>query len=557
MGATIAIGVQNFADVRERGVFYIDKTSFVRQWWNNKDDVTLVCRPRRFGKTLNMSTVECFFSSHHRNRADLFEGLEVWSDPAMRAEQGAWPVVALSFAGVKGDTFVGVASLICNRIAQADRDHAADVDLDDVSEREALLFSGRPPTIDPKEAPDALLRLCELLYRASDKRVIVLLDEYDTPMQEAWLNGFWDETASLVRSLFNNTFKTNRYLERALLTGVTRVSRESIFSDLNNLEVVTTTSKKYATSFGFTENEVFTAMRAAQLDDFAGVKAWYDGFTFGDTTDIYNPWSIIKYLSERELGPYWANTSSNSLVAELLRTGDKGIKADFETLLQGGTVRKQLDEQVVFGELGRKPGAVWSLLLANGYLKVAARDPASPGFYDLALTNREVGVAFDDMVRGWFDAAGENYGDFVRALLAGDVDGMNHYMNDVALETFSSFDTGARPSQSEPERFYHGFVLGLLVELRGRYRVLSNRESGYGRYDVLLEPCDPARDDGIVIEFKVRDQKTEASLTATVENARRQIGDRRHAGDLVARGVPAERVRTYGFAFEGKRVLVG
>ncbi len=452
MGATIAIGVQNFADVRERGVFYVDKTDFVRQWWSNKDDVTLICRPRRFGKTLNMSTVECFFSSHYRNRADLFEGLDVWADQAMRAEQGAWPVVALSFAGAKGDTFDGVASLLGNRIAQAYRDHAADVDHDGLSEREELLFSGRLPTVDPKEAPDALLRLCELLYRASGRRVIVLLDEYDTPMQEAWLNGFWDEMASLVRSLFNNTFKTNRYLERALLTGVTRVSRESIFSDLNNLEVVTTTSKKYATSFGFTEDEVFAAMEAVGLDDFAGVKTWYDGFTFGGTPDIYNPWSILKYLSEREMGPYWVNTSSNSLVGELLRTGDKGLKADFETLLQGGTVRKQLDEQVVFGELGRKPGAVWALLLANGYLRVAARDRAASGTYDLALTNREVGEAFDSMVRGWFEAAGENYGDFVRALLSGDVDGMNHYLNGVALETFSMFDTGMRPSESEPER---------------------------------------------------------------------------------------------------------
>lgn len=341
------------------------------------------------------------------------------------------------------------------------------------------------------------------------------------------------------------------------MTGVTRISRESIFSDMNNPEVVTATSKKYATSFGFTEDEVFAAMAQMGLTDRAGVKAWYDGFTFGGVRDIYNPWSIIKYLSVGELGPYWANTSSSALVSRVVREGGKGLKSDFETLLQGGVVRKRLDEQVVFGELGRKPGAVWALLLANGYLKVVEHVSSEESLYDLALTNHEVRVAFDDMVRGWFEVAGEDYGDFVAALLQDDLEAMNHYMNDVALETFSMFDSGTRPAESEPERFYHGFVLGLLVELRGRYRVLSNRESGFGRYDVLLEPCDPCTDDGIVIEFKVHNPRHEGSLEETVAAAREQIAAKCYVQDLVARGVPADRVRCYGFAFEGKRVLIG
>lgn len=557
MKTTIAIGAQNYADVRERGVFYIDKTDFIRQWWGNKDDVTLICRPRRFGKTLNMSMVECFFSTRFAGRKDLFEDLDVWEDASLRAEQGTWPVVALSFAGAKGTTYEEIRTRLCECIARAYRDYACELGGVETSPAEDQLLRGTRTCVSPLEAAVALTRLCELLYRATGKRAIVLLDEYDTPMQEAWLQGFWDEATGFVRSLFNNTFKTNPYLERALLTGVTRVSHESIFSDMNNPEIITTLSQKYASSFGFTEAEVFAAMDEMGFVDRAGVKSWYDGFTFGGVSDIYNPWSIIKYLSTGELGPHWANTSSNALVDVVLRDGGRGLKADFETLLQGGTVCQRLDEQVVFGELGRKPGAVWALLLANGYLRTVGRPNAEDGTYELALTNREVRVAFDDMVRGWFEAAGEDYGDFVASLLQGDLDAMNHYMNDVALETLSVFDTGTRPADNAPERFYHGFVLGLLVELRGRYRVRSNRESGFGRYDVMLEPCNPHRDDGIVIEFKVRDPHREASLDETVVAARAQIDEKQYASELVSRGVPVDRVRCYGFAFEGKRVLIG
>ena len=557
MPRTVAIGVQDFAELRERGCFLVDKTSFITDWWRAEDHVTLVCRPRRFGKTLNMSMVECFFSNRYAGRADLFADMRVWEELDVRAEQGAWPVVAISFSAAKGAGAEAVIRRICEQIAYAWRVHRQDVDESSLGSRELDILTGKTPFVDPLDAPSLLARLCELLALSTGKRCIVLLDEYDTPLHEAWVGGFWDEVSEFVRALFNATFKSNPNLERALLTGITRVARESIFSDLNNPKVVTATSPEYATSFGFTEAEVSDAMDEFGLDAIDEVKRWYDGFVFGGVTGIYNPWSITNYLDTGRLAPYWANTSGNALVSKIVREGDADLKVDFEALLAGGTVEQLFDEQVSFDDLGRRPGAVWGLLVAGGYLRIVAQGASPDAPSCLAITNYEVSLAFDGMVRGWFDGVSSRYGAFVRALIAGDLDAMNAYMNDVALDTFSTFDTGARPSGMEPERFYHGFVLGLLVELRGRYLVRSNRESGFGRYDVLLEPTNPVRDDGIVLEFKVRNPRREATLEDTVSAARAQIADRDYARELVLRGVPAGHVRTYGLAFEGKRVLIG
>ena len=557
MPRTVAIGVQSFAELRERGHFLVDKTSFIADWWHSADQVTLICRPRRFGKTLNMDMVECFFSNKYASRADLFNGLDVWSDADLRREQGAWPVVSLSFSAAKGASAEAVVRRICEQIARAWRQHRDDIDADSLGDQERDLLEGRTPFVDPMVAPNSLARLCELLEQSMGKRCIVLLDEYDTPLHEAWVGGFWHEVSEFVRAFFNSSFKSNPSMERALLTGITRVARESIFSDLNNPKVVSATSPEYATSFGFTQDEVSAAMEEFGLHKLDQVKDWYDGFTFGGVPDIYNPWSITNYLDSGRFAPYWANTSGNALISKIVREGDADLKSDFEVLLSGGSVEKRFDEQVSFDELGRRPGAVWGLLVAGGYLRIEAADPSHEDGSILKITNHEVALSFDGMVRGWFDVVSSRYNAFVRALLAGDLDAMNVYMNDVALDTFSTFDTGKRASGLEPERFYHGFVLGLLVELRGRYLICSNRESGFGRYDVLLEPVDPKADDGIVLEFKVHNPRKEATLEDTVSAAKQQIADKRYANELEAEGLAPERIHAYGFAFEGKRVLIG
>ncbi len=335
MARKLGIGHDDFAVVRESNNFYVDKTNFIREWWESNDKVTLITRPRRFGKTLNMSMLENFFSLQYAGRGDLFEGLSIWRSEQYRELQGTYPVIFLSFANVK-----------------------------------------------------------EASYKEARKKI------------------------GYTRGLFNSTFKTNSYLERAVMTGITRINKESIFSDLNNLKVVTTTSEKYSDCFGFTEEEVFAA-----LDEFGlsgqkqKVKDWYDGFTFGDRGDIYNPWSVISFLSEKKAGAYWANTSSNSLVGKLIQEGSRDVKESFETLLQGGSIAAEIDEQVVYSMLGGDEQALWSLLLASGYLKVkksgscASESGEWEQDYELELTNFEVKAMFRKMIRKWFGGAAHGYND--------------------------------------------------------------------------------------------------------------------------------------------------
>ena len=564
MSETITIGTQDFEKLRKGQNFYIDKTSFIKEWWEAGDDVTLITRPRRFGKTLNMSMVEEFFSIQYENRGDLFEGLSIWKEEKYRELQGTYPVIGISFANIKEENYTDtkhrinqlISNLYSNFWFLLDSPHLKDHEkkyIKDVTEQELDL----PDTV----LTMSLHKLAGFLFNHYGKRVIILLDEYDTPMQEAYVHGYWNELVHFMRSFFNATFKTNPYLERAIMTGITRVSRESIFSDLNNPKVITTTSDEYATSFGFTENEVFQALENFGYGDKEeDVKKWYDGFVFGQQTDIYNPWSIINFLDTGKFAPYWANTSSNSLIGKLIQSGSQNVKMIMEDLLQGNTFYTELDEQIVFDQLDRKESAIWSLLLASGYLKVDSftfQERRNRYLYGLKLTNLEVQMMFEDLVKGWFEESEADYNGFIKALLQDNIDAMNEYMNDVAAQVFSSFDTGKNPSKKQkPERFYHGFVLGLLVELRDRYLVTSNRESGFGRYDVILEPLEDGLD-AIILEFKVRKCKREATLADTVNVALQQIEEKGYATDLIAKGIQENKIRKYGFAFEGKHVLIG
>ena len=575
MAKVVGIGKQRFDKIIENDCFYIDKTMFIKEWWENQDDVTLITRPRRFGKTLNMDMLKCFFSVEYKDRGELFEGLDIWKEKKYREIQGTYPVIFMSFAGIKSNTFRDAKNDMVAIINETYKSHAYLLESDILSEAEKNFFKkldeyskdiNANKNISSETIYRAINNLSCFLNRYYKKNVIILLDEYDTPMQEAYVNGYWDELVAFTRSLFNLTFKTNPYLERGIMTGITRVSKESIFSDLNNLVVITTTSNQYNTAFGFTEEEVFTALDEQGIsDEKEKVKEWYDGFTFGDKKDIYNPWSIINFLDEKKYKLYWADSSSNALVNKLIRTAPGEIKEQMESLISGESIETYIDEQIVFEQLDLDENAIWSLLLASGYLKVEyVKSEDETGetldfpIYSLRITNREVRSMFLKMFKGWFNRSLSAYNNFVKSLFNGDIESMNEYMNRVARGVISYFDTGKTPSDEEPERFYHGLVLGLMVDQVDNYILSSNRESGFGRYDIMLEPIDKNNEKlpGIVIEFKVFNPKKEDTLEETVKNALRQIKEKDYDAELIKRGVKEENIYHYGFAFKGKEVLI-
>ena len=582
----ISIGKQDYESLIKSGCFYVDKTYFIKEWWESQDDVTLITRPRRFGKTLNMSMLECFFSNKYAGRGDLFEGLSIWNDEKYRQLQGTYPVIFISFASVKETKLENAKYRICSLVSEIYEANRYLLKGDLLSDNEKEQFVNVKANMNSIGVVDAIKLLAGYMERYYGKKVIILIDEYDTPLQEAYVGGYWNDMVGFIRSLFNSTFKTNPYLERAVMTGITTaeysavrkfakqtsngsalaetISKESIFSDLNNLNVITTTSDEYCTSFGFTENEVFAALDESGLpekkDD---VKLWYDGFTFGKHKDIYNPWSITNYLDKKEFKTYWADTSSNSLVGKLIQRGSPKIKKAMEKLLNGEYITVGIDEQIVFDQLDNDEDAIWSLLLASGYLKVDSMEicvSTGEQKYELSLTNLEVRVMFQKLIKGWFGRTNGASDEFVDALLNGDIKAMNYYMNKIALTTFSYFDVGNKPSEYiEPERFYHGFVLGLMVGQREDYVIKSNRESGFGRYDIIMLPCniENKRLPAIVIEFKVHDSDEEKTLADTVAVAHKQIEEKRYDEEILTLGIEKERIRHYGFAFEGKKVLIG
>lgn len=573
MNQVISIGKQDFSSLRENNCFYIDKSDLIREWWDSQDEITLITRPRRFGKTLNMSMLNYFFSNLYTDKKALFEDLSIWKEEKYRNLQGIYPVIFISFASVKGNTYQDTRDGVIMAINESYSEHRYLLEWKGLTEGERKCFEeldnyAKNPGIKEPVANDticnAVKNLSNCLYRYYKKKILIFLDEYDTPMQESYLYEYWEEFIAFIRNFFNATFKTNPYLERAMMTGITRVSKESVFSDLNNLNVVTTTSREYETCFGFTEQEVFCALETMGMSEEKQlVKSWYDGFVFGSRKDIYNPWSITNYLDKKQLRSYWADTSSNGLINRLIRRSSPEIKELMEELLQGREIVVNFDEQIVFEQLEQDENAIWSLMLASGYLKATEveyrgilRDP----WYHLMITNLETTAMFSNLFKGWFYQSRSNYNQFVKALLNSDLDAMNYYMNQISMATFSYFDmSGKEDGSGAPERFYHGFVLGLIADQTDQYEICSNRESGFGRYDVMMIPRKPGnrKYPAIIMEFKVHNSKKEETLEETVDHALDQIEAMNYDAQLFARGFERKEIRHYGFAFEGKKVLIG
>lgn len=559
LDANVGLGYQNFLDFVCGKRFYVDKTHFIPEWLASDARITLITRPRRFGKSMLLSTVRTFFDPMYADHPEYFKKLQVWKDKDCRRLFGTIPVISVSFGSCKGNDFAqamrGVTLGLYNMYIQHEYlRESPKLSEEEKAEYRRIVASFSEQRTEYVEI--SIQKLCELLYKHYGKFPIILMDEYDTPLLEAYTDGYWDETINTFRQLFHTTFKENDFFYRAIITGVTRISKNSLFSDLNNLEVDTVTCDAYSDCFGFTEQEVMDAFKCQDIDTIQDVKAMYDGFTIGRHQDIYNPWSICNYMRQRELIGYWVNTSSNKLVGDIIRRYPVESKYEIERLMAGEKVHKRINEGITFQYLEGDENSLWSLLLAVGYIKAENIVRSVEGIEcDVSVTNREVMAMFKTEILGMFHNGWSAYGRFAESLLAHKMELMNEYLQTITYTSISYFDVADGPKERTPENFYHGLVLGLIVSLRDRYRIVSNRESGRGRYDIAMYPLQE-NTDAFIMEFKVQDRKKETDLEQTAKNALQQIVDKNYEADLLAAGVPEERIYKLGFAFAGKDVLV-
>lgn len=559
LDAHVGLGYQNFQDFACGKQFYVDKTHFITEWLSHDAQVTLITRPRRFGKTTLLSTVENFFDPRFSDHPEYFEKLAVWRDERSRAVYGTVPVVSASFGGCKGSNYKQALNGVLLNLCNMYKKHVYLRESTKLTDDERREYRRRVDLLNKRSMEDiesSMQILCELLYKHHQIKPIILLDEYDTPLLEAYTVGYWDEMIETCRQLFHNTFKENQYYSRAIITGVTKISKNSVFSDLNNIEVASVTCDAYSDCCGFTEQEVKDALRCQNIDKMAEVKAMYDGFTFGNQKDIYNPWSITNYMRQGLLVSYWTNTSSNKLIGDVIRRHPVHSKHEIEQLMTGKPVHKIINEDITFQYLDGDENSLWSLLLAVGYIK-AENVVRRLGMIecDVSVTNEEVMGMFAYEIVSMFENGFSIYPRFAEALLKHKIEELNDILMDISYTSMSFFDVGRRPSERAPENFYHGLVLGLIVSLKDRYRIVSNRESGRGRYDIAMYPK-KENEDAFLLEFKVLDEKKEKSLEETAANALKQIEDRAYEADLLANGISKEQIYKMGFAFKGKDVLV-
>lgn len=548
------IGQSDFRNLRREGLTYVDKTALISRLLADSSLAILLARPRRFGKTLNLSTLRYFLERppEGEDRADLFEGLQVWQDMEARRHFQRHPVLSLTFKDQKHGSWAECEAGFQRLLSQLYREHRWLLQHPSLSQEERRTFEAAlDGRVSLLSLEPCLLELSELLHRATGEQAVILVDEYDTPLQRAWLSGYYDEAIGFFRRFLGAGLKDNRHLYKGVLTGVLRIARESIFSDLNNLSVHTLLSSRYATDFGFTEPEVDGLVGEAGLADTDGLRDWYNGYLFGGRT-VYNPWSVLSYLAQPADGlqPYWANTAGNELLLRLIASGEAAVSRDVEALIRGEILERRIDENLVLRDLDSNPAALWSLLLLSGYLKpVLLRRDDDGLFVSLALPNREVRQIWRLLFRDWLTqrAGTEGVGALLDALLHGDEPALEGRLQELVLRSLSSFDVEKR----QPERVYHAFTLGLLVHLAADYDVKSNPEAGYGRADVLVIPRRPGLP-GAVIEFKrlAERQRPEAALRAAL----RQIADNDYVSTLRAAG--ATPIHAWGVVFDGKRVRV-
>jgi hypothetical protein len=551
----IPIGISDFKTLIEQDYLFVDKSQLIKEFWESNGQTILVPRPRRFGKTLNMSMLKYFFENNNEDNSYLFKGLDIENYKDMMELQGKYPVIYLSFKDEKHSSFEYLQIGLRNLLSRLYKEH--DYCLDNGKIRDVdreyyyAVLNKKANIID---LSDALKMLSQYLYNYYDEKVLILIDEYDVPIQAAYVNNYYIEAIEFMRNLLSGAFKDNNSLQKGMITGILRVARESIFSGLNNLKVESILSDNLSDKFGFTDSEIEKLVSDYNIkEELNNIKEWYNGYYFGETT-IYNPWSILNYLSSPKAGlkPYWVNSSSNDLVNILLSKGSEEVKKDLESLINGATITKLIDENIVMGDIEKSSDNLWSFLLFTGYLKINSKERIGlRDYYALSIPNLEVTTLYQGLIESWFKdtITKQNYDMMINSLVTGDIKIFGKLLRQFVLKSISYFDVGGY----EGEKVYHAFVLGMLISLSDTHEVLSNRESGYGRYDVMIIPKDVSRL-GIVIEFKKLDPDDEETLEETAEIALKQIADKKYTTTLTSRGITD--IKEIAIVFKGKEIYI-
>jgi hypothetical protein len=552
----LPIGISDFRELREGGFYYVDKTSFIEDVLDESAKVLLIPRPRRFGKTLNLTMLRWFFEKRDDDVRSLFDGLAISSSEGAKAHFQRHPVIFATFKDVKPTSWDECMAGMANVLAKTYEEHRYLLDGGHLDLDHARIFAAiLERRASKSELVISLELLSRLLARHHRERVIILIDEYDSPIHAGYTHRYYDEVVAFFRDFLSGGLKDNSHLFKGVLTGILRVARESLFSGLNNIRIYSILHRRFATAFGFTEPEVRTlAETCGRLEAVEGIRGFYNGYLFGEHA-IYNPWSVLSFFDQEDgvFRPYWIETSSNDLVRELLLTGPQGVKTELETLLAGGSLERYIDENIVLRDISARSDAIWSFLLFTGYLKpIEVRYEEGEAYARLVVPNREVAGAIRRMVRAWFqDIAGGSVElqNLLSAMLRGDAPVVQQHLARMVGASVSYFDAAA----PEPERFYHGFVVGILVGLGPRYEVRSNRESGFGRCDVMVLPKEAGRS-GVVLELKRVQTEAGESVEKALADALRQIRERDYAAELRERG--AAPIHEMAAVFDGKRVFV-
>ena len=548
----LPIGVEDFKRLVDNGYYFVDKTLMIKELLENKETVNLFTRPRRFGKTLNMSMLQRFFEATEKSNAYLFDGLKIAAYPEYMAYQGQYPVISISLKSMKRASYQEAYFEYVKLLSDEFERHEIILQSDAVSEEDKLEFQKIKKRIaEPKEYNSAVKLLSKCLQKVYQKNVIILIDEYDVPLENAYHEGFYDDMTNLIRSCFESALKTNPSLEFAVLTGCLRVSRESIFTGLNNLKTYSITKNKFSRYFGFTQEEMKEILQTFSLEQYAGTIAkWYDGYRFG-LTEIYNPWSVLNcidsYLQNDMVAcePYWSNTSSNRIVKRLIEESNERTKSMVEELINGTPIHTQIFEDVTYGTIDVNQDYIWSFLLFTGYLKIISCETiGDETYYDMVIPNVEIKSIYKNTIRSWFidHVNRDSRTDILESVIHADAEKLEDLLCTWLTNTISCFD--------EQENYYHGFVTGLVSGFSG-YMVVSNRESGNGRFDLVVKQRSRWHH-AAILEFKVVEKYNQ--MTKACEDALKQIEEKDYEASL--RDEQYENIAKLGICFCQKRCRI-